>query len=113
MNSVEFVSFLDEAIRQEILLGGAKNSIKLNGLRNIKSDFNYILSRNPKLTAVDIVKKLHAERSDNAALYTEQGRQDLWLQEYSEQLILEKYLPKEPSREEVLEFLTTLNEIPK
>ena len=113
MNSTEFITFIDEAIKQEMLLGGAKNDIRLNGLRNIKSDFNYILSRNSNLTAADIVKKLHTERSDNAELYNEQKRQDLWLQEYTEKLILEKYLPKEPSKEEVLKFLTTLNEIPK
>lgn len=112
MNNIEFISYIDEAIKQEMLLGLSKNENKLTGLRNIKSDFNYIASKNNKLSAIDILRSMYKERSDNASLYLSEGRNDLWIQENTELNLLNNYLPPEPSKTQVIDFLNGLN-IPK
>lgn len=112
MNNIEFISYIDEAIKQEMLLGSSKNENKLTGLRNIKSDFNYIASKNNKLSAIDILKSMYKERSDNASLYLSEGRNDLWIQENTELNLLNNYLPPEPSKTQVIDFLNELD-IPK
>ena len=112
MNNIEFISYIDEAIKQEMLLGSSKNENKLTGLRNIKSDFNYIYSKNNKLSAIDILKSMYKERSDNASLYVSEGRNDLWIQENTELNLLNNYLPPEPSKTQVVDFLNELD-IPK
>lgn len=112
MNKTEFILYIDDAIKQEMLLGSSKNEHRLIGLRNIKSDFNYIASKNNKLDAIDIIKSLYKERADNVQLYLNQSRDDLWLQENTEMNILKSYLPIEPEKEQVLNFLNTLS-IPK
>jgi len=109
----EFIIHIDELLHQEMLLGPARDDHRLQGLRNIKSDFNYISSNNSKLEAIDIIKRLFNERSENASIYQDNGRQDLWLQESTEKNILQKWLPKEPAKEEVINFLNSLTEIPK
>lgn len=113
MNNSEFISYIDEAIRQEMLLGGARNEYKLTGLRNIKSDFNYITSKDKKSDTIDILKKLRKEREENVDLYLSQNRRDLWLQEHTELVLLNTYLPEEPSEQEVVSFLETLSDISK
>lgn len=112
MNNIEFISYIDEAIKQEMLLGSSKNENKLIGLRNIKSDFNYIASKNNKLSAIDILRSMYKERSDNASLYLSEGRNDLWIQENTELNLLNNYLPPEPSKTQVVDFLNELD-IPK
>ena len=109
MDNIEFISYIDNKIKQEMLLGGAKNENVLKGLRNIKSDFNYISSKDGKVDAIDILKKLYKERSENEAIYKESNRLDLWLQEHIEAQIIKNYLPKEPSIEEITEFLNSLS----
>lgn len=96
-----------------MLLGMARDEHRLQGFRNIKSDFNYISSNNPALEAVEILKRLYKEREENAELYKNSDRSDLWLQEIIEKSILQKWLPKEPDKEEVINFLNSLTEIPK
>lgn len=113
MTKQEFIIHIDELLHQEMLLGPARDDHRLQGLRNIKSDFNYISSNNSKLEAIDIIKRLFNERSENASIYQDNGRQDLWLQESTEKNILQKWLPKEPVKEEVINFLNSLTEIPR
>lgn len=113
MTKQEFIVHIDELLHQEMFLGLARDEHRLQGLRNIKSDFNYISSNNSKLEAIDIIKRLFNERSENASIYQDNGRQDLWLQEIIEKSILQKWLPKEPAKEEVINFLNSLTEIPK
>lgn len=113
VNKQEFITHIDEAIRQEMLLGQARNEHKLQGLRNIKSDFNYISSNNPKLEAIDILKRLYKEREENTDLYSNSDRRDLWLQENMEKNILKNWLPKEPAKDDIINFLNTLTDIPK
>lgn len=113
MNKIEFVQFLDNSIHAQIMLGGAKNENELNGFRNIKSDFNYASSNDPNADAVDIVKKLYKERIENASTYKNNDRLDLWIQEETEARILEKWIPAEPSKQSVIDFLKSLTDIPK
>lgn len=112
MNNTEFISYIDEAIKQEMLLGSSKDEHRLIGLRNIKSDFNYFSSKNNKLSPVDILKSMYKERLDNSQLYLDQGRNDLWLQETTELNLLKNYLPAEPNKNTIIAFLNELK-IPK
>lgn len=52
-----------------------------------------------------IVIKLLKQRRDSAAIYTEQGRADLAETELAEALILESYLPKQLTTEELDEAI--------
>jgi uncharacterized protein YqeY len=111
MNNIEFISFIDECIKTEMLLGPNKNEKRLIGLRNIKSDFNYISSREPKIDTIDILKRLYKERRENENIYKDANKLDLWLQERTEAEILSRWIPKEPDRETVFLFLNTLSDI--
>ena len=113
MTKQEFINLIDGLLHQEMLLGIARNENRLQGYRNIKSDFNYISSNNPDLSAIDILKKMYKERVDNVNIYQANDRRDLWLQENIEKNLLQKWLPKEPEKFEVVEFLKTLTDIPK
>lgn len=113
MTKQEFINLIDGLLHQEMLLGIARNENRLQGYRNIKSDFNYISSNNPNLSAIDILKKMYKERADNVNIYQANDRRDLWLQENTEKNLLQKWLPKEPEEFEVVEFLKTLTDIPK
>ena len=113
MTKSEIINFIDDLLHKEMLLGVARDERRLQGLRNIKSDFNYISSNNAKLDAITILKGLYRERCDNASIYLENGRQDLWLQENTEKNIIQKWLPKEPSESDVIDFLNGLTDIPK
>lgn len=113
MTKQEFINLIDGLLHQEMLLGIARNENRLQGYRNIKSDFNYISSNNPDLSAIDILKKMYKERADNINIYQANDRRDLWLQENTEKNLLQKWLPKEPEEFEVIEFLKTLTDIPK
>lgn len=113
MNNTEFIEIIDKAIHDEMLLGPNKNENRLIGLRNIKTDFNYIASREPNTLTADIVRRLYKERVENVHIYLEANKPDLWLQEYTERDILRNYLPQEPSENTVRSFLNTLVDIPK
>ena len=112
MDNIEFISFIEDRIFREMMLGSARNENILTGLRNIKSDFNYIASKDSKISTIDILKRLRDERVENAKIYKDNNRIDLWLQENTEANILNSYLPAEPSYNEIIEFLETLS-IPK
>ena len=77
MNNIEFISIIDKSIHDEIMLGGSKNENKLIGLRNIKSDFNYLASKNNKLNTIDILKKLYKEREESSEIYLSEHKHDL------------------------------------
>lgn len=90
MTSIEFIQFIDSCIKTEMLLGPNKNEHRLIGLRNIKSDFNYLQSKDTKLETLDVLKKLYKEREENENLYKDAGKSDLWLQEHIEKEILSR-----------------------
>ena len=85
----------------------AKDKVKLETLRNIKKVFleaKTAPGANDTLTddaAMKIMQKLVKQGKDSATLYTEQGRADLAEAELAQVAVIETYLPKQMSAEEL------------
>ncbi len=85
----------------------AKDKIKLETLRNVKKCFleaKTAPGANDTLTdeaAMKIMQKLVKQGKDSAAVYTEQGRNDLAEAELAQVQVIEAYLPKQLSAEEL------------
>ena len=85
----------------------AKDKVALETLRNIKKCFleaKTAPGANDSLTDADalkIMQKLVKQGKDSAAVYTEQGRQDLAEAELAQVAVIEHYLPKPMSTEEL------------
>ena len=85
----------------------AKDKVKLETLRNIKKVFleaKTAPGANDTLTddaAMKIMQKLVKQGKDSAALYNEQGRADLAEAELAQVAVIETYLPKQMSAEEL------------
>ena len=85
----------------------AKEKEKLTALRAIKSAI--LLAETEKgnetgLTeeaGVSMLQKLVKQRKDSAALYTDQGREDLASDELAQASVIESYLPEQMSEEDV------------
>ncbi len=112
MNNIEFIDFVDNAIRVEMLLGPDRDERRLQGLRNIKSDFNYIVSKDSKMTTLDVLIKMFKEREENENIYKQANNTELWLQEHVEAGILKRWIPNQPSNDEIFSYLGTLD-LPK
>ena len=84
----------------------SKDTIALEALRALKSAF---LLANTSGSGVElseadeikIVQKLVKQRKDSAAIFKEQGREDLAGPELAQSAILEKFLPAQMSEEEI------------
>jgi uncharacterized protein YqeY len=85
----------------------AKDKVALETLRNIKKVFleaKTAPGANDTLTddaALKIMQKLVKQGKDAAEIYTTQARQDLADEELAQVAIIEKYLPKQLSPEEL------------
>lgn len=85
----------------------AKDKVKLETLRNVKKFFleaKTAPGANDTLTdeaALKIMQKLVKQGKDSAAVYEGQGRADLAESEMSQVRIIETYLPKQLSAEEL------------
>lgn len=85
----------------------AKDKVRLEALRNVKKFFieaKTAPGANDTLddtTAIIILAKLAKQGRDTAALYTEQGRPELAEEEAAQAAIIEEYLPKALSAEEL------------
>ena len=85
----------------------AKDKVALETLRNIKKVFleaKTAPGANDTLADADALKllqKLVKQGKDSAAIYVQQGRQDLADAELAQVAVLEKYLPKQMSAEEL------------
>ena len=85
----------------------AKDKVRLETLRNIKKVFleaKTAPGANDTLTddaAMKIMQKLVKQGKDSAALYNEQGRTDLAEAELAQVAVIETYLPKQMSAEEL------------
>lgn len=85
----------------------AKDKVALESLRAIKSAL--LLAKtdngsNAELSEEDeiqLVQKLVKQRKDSAAIFTEQGREDLAAPELAQVAIIEKFLPAQLSEEEI------------
>lgn len=85
----------------------ARDKVRLETLRNIKKVFleaKTAPGANDTLTddaALKIMQKLVKQGKDSAALYNEQGRADLADAELAQVAVIETYLPKQMSAEEL------------
>ena len=92
----------------------AKDKVRLETLRNIKKVFleaKTAPGANDTLTddaALKIMQKLVKQGKDSATLYTEQGRADLAEAELAQVSVIETYLPKQMSAEELEEALKAI-----
>ena len=92
----------------------AKDTVALESLRAIKSAI--LLARteagaSEELSEADEIKllqKLVKQRKDSAALYTQQGRNDLAEPELAQMAVIEKFLPKQLSEAEVTEAVKAI-----
>ena len=102
---------IDQDIKQAML---AKDADKLRGLRAIKSAL--LLARTEKGAAEEItpeaetkvLQKLVKQRKESAEIYKTQNREDLYQVEMQELEVIEAYLPKQMSHEEVEAYLKDL-----
>lgn len=85
----------------------AKDSTRLRGLRAIKSAI--ILAKTEKAgieelaedVEIKVLQKLVKQRKESGDIYKAQNREDLFQIEFEEQEVIEEYLPKQLSREEI------------
>lgn len=99
---------LFEQISKDIVVAmKAKDKVALEALRNIKKYFleaKTAPGANDELpddAAMKILAKLAKQGKDTAALYTEQGRQDLADEELAQVEVINRYLPKQLTPEEL------------
>lgn len=99
---------LAETINKEIITAmKARDEVSLRGLRAIKSAI--LLAQTDKgagdgLTEeaeLKILQKLAKQRKDSLEIYEQQKREDLAQKEREEILVIERFLPKQMSEEEV------------
>lgn len=89
----------------------AKDTVALTALRALKTAFMMANTEAGagELTAgeeLKIVQKQVKQRKDSAAVFIEQGRQDLADPELAEAAVLEKFLPEALSEEEIAKVVT-------
>ncbi len=79
----------------------AKDTVALESLRAIKSALLLVQTEKgagkgiSEEEEIKIVQRLVKQRKDSAAIYTEQGREDLAAAELSQVAVLEKFLPEQ------------------
>ena len=102
---------IDADIKKAML---AKDKIRLQALRGIKKEFiegKTAPGSNGELTedaAMKILVKMAKQRRESAQIYTEQNRPDLAEGELAELAVIEEYLPKPLTDEELTAALTEI-----
>lgn len=99
---------LEQQISKQIMEAmKAKDTVRLSALRNIKK---YIIEAKTSGAAVDIlpdadvvkiISKLAKQGSDSAEIYTKQNRPDLAEEELAQVRVMQEFLPKQLSAEEL------------
>ncbi|HIY48501.1 MAG TPA: GatB/YqeY domain-containing protein [Candidatus Barnesiella excrementavium] len=92
----------------------AKDKVRLEALRGIKKEF--LEAKTAKgadgelsdETAMKILAKMVKQRKESAQIYSEQNRPDLAEPELAEAAVIETYLPKQMSDEELTEALKAI-----
>ena len=85
----------------------ARDKVRLEALRGIKKEF--LEAKTAKggdgelsdAAALKILAKMVKQRKESASIYTEQNREDLAGEELAQAAIIEEYLPKQLSEEEL------------
>ena len=108
-------TMLEQTINQEIKAAMlAKNEARLRGLRAIKAAL--LLAKTEKGaseeisedTEIKVLQKLAKQRRESAEIYKSQNRDDLFTIEVEELEVIESFLPKQLSREEVESQIKTI-----
>lgn len=96
----------------------AKDTIALQALRSVKSAFLLAKTESgaseelSEAQELKIIQKQVKQRKDSAAIFVKQGRKDLADPELKEVSVLEQFLPKALSEEEILATVkSTIEEI--
>lgn len=99
---------LQEKVMNEMKLAmKAKDKVALESLRAIKSALLLIKTETgseegiSEEAEIQLVQKLVKQRKDSAAIFIEQGRQDLAAPELAQIAVIEKFLPEQLSEEEI------------
>jgi len=85
----------------------AKDRERLSALRDIKSKLLLEMTKDggdgevDENAALKILNKLYKQRTDAAAIYKEQNREDLYQEEMSQAEVIKSYLPEPLSIEEI------------
>lgn len=92
----------------------AKDAVRLSALRNIKK---FIIEAKTAGTSVDelpdadvikIISKLAKQGTDSAELYKSQNRQDLADEELGQVVVMQEYLPKQMTAEELTDAIKAI-----
>ena len=108
------MSLQDQVMQEMKTAMKAKDTVTLESLRAIKSAL--LLASTEKggakeLTEADevaLVQKLVKQRKDSAAIFSEQGREDLAGPELAQAAVIEQFLPAQMSVEEVTEVVKSI-----
>ena len=96
---------ISEDIKSAML---ARDKVTLEALRGIKKEFLEAKTAKgsngelPDDKALAIIRKLLKQRRDSTEIYTQNGRPELAEAELAESHVLERYLPKQLSEEELM-----------
>ena len=99
-----------------MIISGTKNkSPELPTYKLIKAEFLRWVKDNPdknfdEAVEAKILKKMHTQRMESAELYEKAGRNSLAENEKFEASVIEQFLPKEPSEEEITKETTSIIE---
>ena len=100
----------------KMIINGTKNkSPELPTYKLIKAEFLRWVKDNPdknfnEAVETKILKKMHTQRMESAELYEKAGRNSLAENEKFEASVIEQFLPKEPSEEEITKETTFIIE---
>lgn len=101
------MSLFDQVSKDIVAAMKAKDRVRLDALRGMKKEFieantakgaEGVLSDE---TAIGILQKMAKQRNESAEVYKSQGREDLADKELEEVKVLEEYLPKQLTAEEL------------
>ena len=93
-SDIQAAMLAKDKIRMETLRGAKKEFLEAKTAKGADGDLS-------DETAVKILQKMVKQRKDSAAIYQEQNRSELAEREFAEVTVLESYLPKPLSSEEL------------
>ena len=108
------MSLFDEISNDITAAMKARDKVRLEALRAVKKDFieaKTAPGANGELAddaALKIIAKLVKQRKDTAVIYSDNNRPELAANELAEAAIMEEYLPKQLSDEELTEALKAI-----
>ena len=79
--------------------------IKSELIRENKNNFVYHLTKEEEIS---LLNNMAEKRKQNVKDYSRNGRPELAEADYQEQLVIEEFLPKMPSEEEIKEFISKI-----